>query len=86
MARAIKLAKLVEWVNRRNSESTCAADVRLGWNLLLEEAMHHADNYGGYRYLAAQYVPKGEKPGIDGEEMEYIFPDETRRHYYLRTV
>jgi hypothetical protein len=79
----IAIAKLVEIVNRRNRVSTCSAKMRAGWNDLLEHILMLTDTYGGYRYLTD--VPTGHKPGYAKDQTgKNIFPDETRREYYVR--
>jgi hypothetical protein len=83
MARTIKIAKLIEMVNRSNRDSTCSAGVREGWNSLLGEVLHATDNYAGFGYLSATEVPKGEEPGIAGTTPNCVFPDETRRRYIV---
>jgi len=54
-------------VNRRNRESTCAADVRLGGNLLLEWLLNKSESYRGFRYLNRSEVPAESLPGINSE-------------------
>ena len=82
--RTVKLAELVALVNQRNRISTCAPDVRNGWNSLLEEALHTADAYHGFGYLTANEVPAGHQPGMAGEQGKRTFPDESRRCYIFR--
>jgi len=85
MRTTIKLADLLDTVNRRNRESTCSAATRRGWNSLLEAMLHAADAYKGFGYLYADHVPEGEKPGIIWEKDgpgKHAFPDGTRRVYY----
>ena len=74
----VDIAKLV---NEQNRCSTCSPLIREGWNTLLEEILHDTGNYRGYGYLRSKDVPKGELPGIDGEEGNFTHPDETRRFY-----
>jgi hypothetical protein len=77
----MKDVKIIEMVNRRNRESTCSRDVRLGWNMLLEEILHTSGTYKGYRYLTTSEVPPGQLPGIFNPLIGPIYPDETRRSY-----
>lgn len=62
------IAELLYTVNSRNTGSTCSADVRQGWNSLLETVLHSADLYNGYGYLE-QGDLKGSavnsRPGIE---------------------
>lgn len=62
-----------EIVNRRNRLSTCPADIRFGWNDVLEEVLLQKGQYFGFRYLCRDEVPRGEASGRH---------DFTRRHYY----
>ena len=78
----VKLAALVAEVNRRNRESTCAPEVRKGWNELLATALMLADAYSGFGYLDSSMVPAGELPGYSDTGGTFSYPDETRRHYY----
>jgi hypothetical protein len=84
MRKTIKVVELVELVNQRNRVSTCAAGIRAGWNAILEEVLHKTDGYNGYRYLSAGEVPKGQAPGILPEDTGFIFPDESRRNYFVK--
>lgn len=81
-------------VNRRNQESTCSAEVRAGWNSVLEMMLFHTGNYNGFKYLLPSLVPAGHQPGIRENRGEYpcaigadnedIFKDTdpTRRNYF----
>lgn len=89
--KTVSIADLLSEVNRRNKQSTCSADVRDGWNSLLETVLHNANLYEGYGYLSQEEVPPGEKPGIDkhcrdGAPTRERFPDESRRHYYVSRI
>jgi hypothetical protein len=86
MARkTVDIAKLVDMVNRRNKLSTCSADLRHGWNSLMEEVLGITDTYAGFGYLTAEEVPEGCSPGIRKSEVfGNEFPDESRRIYYLK--
>lgn len=48
--KTIDVQMLKDIVNRRNKNSTCAPDIREGWNSLLEEALNKTGNYKGFRY------------------------------------
>ena len=86
----IKIKTLIEGVNCRNVISTCAPEVRKGWNLMLESILHEARVYRGFSYLPANSVPEGHAPGItffentDGSGGA-IMGDETRRVYFIST-
>lgn len=87
MARqTVSIYKLLETVNYRNQHSTCAPEVREGWNSILENILMDAEVYGGFMYLDETQVPKGHLPGIvrntEKPEGPHRFPDETRRVYY----
>lgn len=92
------IINLIDEINRRNMGSTCAPEVRTGWNIMLEHILHETGNYRGYRYLELSEVPAGHLPGIiwgkDEKRTDYpksieslqrntnTFPDESRRAYY----
>jgi len=80
--RTCHIAELIEDVNHRNRVSTCAPEVRDGWNALLESIMHAANVYAGWRHLNRREVPAGKLPGVEGDPGERRFPDESRRVYY----
>lgn len=90
--KTVTLAEIVDEVNYRNAGSYCSADVRAGWNSLCESLMMQADNYAGFGYLTSDMLIDGAKerncdPGIIKRPMSEggtIFPDETRRVYYLK--
>lgn len=82
MSKTVKIAALIEDINRRNKLSICLPEVRQGWNAFLEHVLHITNNYKGFGYLEENEVPAGQKPGvIRGEPNQ--FPDETRRFYYV---
>jgi len=82
--RTIELIALVEEVNRRNRESTVSANVRQGWNSLLEAALMARNAYAGFGYYDASQLAEGMSPGIRTDaEGNNTFPDETRRFYYV---
>ena len=64
---------------------------RDGMISLLESVLHTTGNYKGYRYLTADELPNGGKPGIrvgfDGEMLPYTDRftdvDDTRRSYHI---
>ncbi len=82
--KTVSVVDMLEKVNQMNRESTCAADIRHGWNSLLECMLHDAGVYAGFGYLNASQVPTGCLPGIvwDGQNQPSAFPDESRRLYY----
>jgi hypothetical protein len=83
MKKTVRIADLVALVNEHNRVSTCAPDIRNGWNALLEEVLHAADAYRGFGYLSAGDVPAGHAAGMIGEVGNFSFPDESRRCYAL---
>ena len=93
--KTVRLADIVDEVNRRNRQSTCNRDVRAGWNSLCESLMMQADNYGGFGCLDSAQLEgdaKGYAPGIvwgynesgDRDNKLNLYPDDTRRVYYLK--
>jgi hypothetical protein len=95
MARAKKtvdLTALIDEVNRRNRESSCSPEARMGWNMLLEGFLHANDAYAGFGFLEAKSLTgpaKGQAPGYvpdpdgnHGPDGKHSFPDESRRVYY----
>ena len=80
---------MIDDVNARNRKSVVSADVRNGWNSLLETLLHDTGNYAGFNYLEASEVPEGALPGIvwaqnqNGARYAKSFPDESRRFYYV---
>jgi hypothetical protein len=80
MAKTIKVVDVIARVNACNRCSTCPAEVRRGWNSLLEEILAATDSYAGFGYLKETEVPRGEQPGITGNG---TFPDESRRTYCI---
>lgn len=83
--KSIEIKTLVDKVNHMNRESTCESLIRTGWNELLEDALHAIGAYEGYTYLTDKEVPLNHKPGVIKTDSGNIFPDETRRHYFLKT-
>jgi len=86
MAKTVSIEAMIQVVNNRNAKSTVSAEMRTGWNCLLESILHDAGVYAGYGYLPAENVPAGQLPGVvrcaDGSKASE-FPDESRREYYL---
>lgn len=82
--KTIHVETLIEIVNKRNVDSTCSRDMRIGWNCLLEQVMEETGTYAGYGYLEQNDVPKGQLPGIEraSDPVDHKFPDDSRRHYY----
>jgi len=60
----IAIRDLIDLVNRKNRISFCSPETRAGWNSLLDEVLHNANVYRGFRYLSADEVPAGHLPGI----------------------
>jgi hypothetical protein len=70
MSITLKLADLLHAVNERNELSSCAPEIRQGWNSILESFLMAAGCYIGFGYLLDGEVPKGDLPGmtyVDGE-------------------
>lgn len=85
MKKTFSVYELLRIVNERNLKSICSADIRQGWNSLLEEVLHKTGNYSGYGYLEQKDVPEGCRPGIAKTSLgQRYFPDETRRLYYIK--
>jgi hypothetical protein len=91
MARkTFEIATMVASINKALAESTTSADTRKGMIVVLENMLHQAGCYKGYRHLHAYEVPKGHLPAIrmgdDGSmlpyELRFLNCDDTRRHYY----
>jgi hypothetical protein len=91
----VRLADIVDEVNRRNGASTCSPECRAGWNSLLESLMMGNENYNGFNNLDANQLTGdaiGQPPGIiwgyneQGERDNRFnqYPDDTRRVYYLK--
>jgi hypothetical protein len=88
--KTVNLIDMIEEVNRRNRGSICCAEVRRGWNSLLEGFLYENDAYAGYGYLEAEQLEgtraEGMLPGIIRDANgpgEHEFPDETRVVYYI---
>jgi hypothetical protein len=82
--RTVSIKAMVETVNARNRLSTCSAEVREGWNSLLEDVLHAGNVYAGFGYLTHDEVPAGHPAGIVHlSDDSIVFPDETRRYYYI---
>lgn len=94
MRKTISIIDLINEVNKRNAESTCAAGIRMGWNAMLEHYLHENNCYKGYNNLTREQVPLGHKPGIlwdtvDGHWSQGAatihdpaITDDSRRFYY----
>ena len=83
--KTVKIVELINQVNDKNKKSTCNADVRRGWNALLESVLMAAECYEGFRYLHTDEVPTGELPGIHidyADNQKRTFPDTTRIAFY----
>ena len=81
--RTVSIKGLIEQVNAQNRLSTCHPQVREGWNSLLESVLHAGNVYKGFSYLSRSDVPEGHPAGIVKEGEGYVFPDETRRFYFI---
>lgn len=79
--KTISVDRIRQLVNDKNRLSTCPADVRKGWNDLLEIILGATNNYQGFGYLKASEVPADQLPGMSGNHPDFIFPDESRRIY-----
>jgi hypothetical protein len=83
--KTVYIVELISEVNRRNAESTCSPDMRMGHNMMLESILMDANVYAGFGYYEAHQVPEGHKPGIifnRENPKNNQFPDESRRFYY----
>jgi hypothetical protein len=79
----VSIKGLIEQVNAQNRLSTCAPQVREGWNSILEGVLHAGNVYAGFGYLTHAEVPSGHPAGIVHEDDGVVFPDETRRYYII---
>ena len=80
--KTVLISDLIIEVNRLNAESTCAPDLRVGWNTFLEDILKKADVYAGFKMLSEGEVPVGFPPGFNIVDGKYGFPDDSRRRYY----
>ncbi len=86
MRKTIKVEELINEVNYLNSHSTCNSDIREGWNSILEHVLHNTETYDGFQYLTADRMrgeAAGQQPGIVYVDDKPVFPDETRRRYFV---
>lgn len=87
--KTLRLRELVEWVNERNTTSTCEHAVRQGWNALVNSMLMAADAYAGFSYLTAGELrgnATGQSPGIVPDTTGYdrhSFPDESRIRFIV---
>jgi hypothetical protein len=51
-------------INQKNQLSTCSAEVRQGWNSMIETILMAAEVYTGFGYLRSPDLPTGQKAGI----------------------
>jgi hypothetical protein len=79
----VKLSDVLTRVNKWNRESMSPRASRDGWNSLLEMLLHDANVYAGFGYLTQDEVPAMEEPGIIRGDEGNVFPDESRRFYYV---
>lgn len=83
MRKTIKVERLIEMVNKRNKLSTCSADMRHGWNSLLESILFECKRYRGFGYYSSENMVTGEKPGVDrSNPLSLEFPDPSRIFFY----
>lgn len=82
--KTVEITAIIDEVNRRNRGSTCAAELRMGWNSLLEGILKDANVYAGFGYLVADQLEGdaiGQNPGM-AYDNGTTFPDESRVYYY----
>ena len=81
--KTIDIKRLIEIVNSRNEKSTCSAEIRAGWNDLIEQVLMETNNYEGFQYLRYNEVPVGALAGIEPghDNGRPIIPDSSRRRY-----
>lgn len=86
MARkTVSLLALIEQVNQMNRESTCAPDIRMGWNTLLEQALMAANVYAGFGYYSEHELPRNQTPGLVDGHFVHGVSDDSRRFYYTHS-
>lgn len=90
--KTVSVAELLFEVNGRNTQTHSSYDMRHGWNTLLETFLFSTGNYEGFKYLTADKVPPGEKPGVNTVDFDdslltyvdkFANTDDTRRFYYV---
>lgn len=91
--KTFKVAELIKIVNDRNAKSVSSPGTRDGWNSLLEEVLHSTGTYAGYGHYSKDGVPEGHLPGVQWNTetgyytigAEAVFPDDSRRYYYVHS-
>ena len=85
MARqTLQIARAVEIANGMLRNSVVPPEERKAIIVLIETVLHETTNYRGFRYLTADEVPLGHKPGIarQSDGVSNVYPDESRRAYF----
>ena len=92
--KTLSVLAIVEEANSTLSESfgIFGPGHRMGVCLFVESLLRRTNQYAGFGYLEEDKVPPGEKPGIirgfnpEGErDNKYnVYPDQTRRAYYIK--
>ena len=89
--KTISVEFIKDIINYKNHMSTCAPEVRRGWNSILQDILMQTGNYRGFYYLRSGEVPDSEVAGIltnaQGdicyrEDGMPFFPDETRINFF----
>jgi hypothetical protein len=81
--KTIHVRAIVDMVNSFNAQSTCAPEVRRGWNHLVSDILHDTGNYNGFNYLTEAMMEVEAPPGvIHTPGGKPVFPDESRRFYF----
>ena len=84
MARkTISVAQLVNETNLRNKVSSCAPEIRQGWNHMLESILHDSGNYQGFGFYTQSDLAKDITPGIWRDGDRFKDTDSTRIYFYL---
>lgn len=84
MRKTVTFAELIRIINHRNRHSTCAPDIRQGWNDLLATVLLAHDAYAGFGYLYDDEVPEGHKPGCNSAGDRFKNTDDSRRIYFTK--
>jgi hypothetical protein len=89
MAKTIAVKGLIEEVNQMNQCSIVSAEMREGWNNLLEHILVKAKVYAGFNYYTAEQLAKQNvyhPPGVilnREDPSKNQFPDTSRRYYHV---
>lgn len=91
MARkTVSVESVVDEINRMLRESTCSPEARFGMCQAVQTVLSMAGRYSGFRYLTADEVPAGHKPGINWDaphdNQDARYPDESRRQYGVKMI